>query len=97
MGTQPLLVAHCMILCIAACTPHSFFVTTGRERSAFTDRGGGKLAVPRLLRLKPEDKLLAGSKGFKNGRFTWVTESNNPERWIVASCGRYTVIWNFKK
>lgn len=69
----------------------------GRERSAFTDRGGGKLAVPRLLRLKPEDKLLAGSKGFKNGRFTWVTESNNPERWIVASCGRYTVIWNFKK
>lgn len=73
------------------------FVDDGRERSAFTDRGGGKLAVPRLLRLKPEDKLLAGNKPFKNGRFTWVTEANNQERWVVASCGRYTVIWNFRK
>lgn len=73
------------------------FEEEGRERSAFTDRGGGRLAVPRLLRLKPEDKLLAGSRPFKNGRFTWVTEANNPERWVVASCGRYTVIWNFKR
>lgn len=73
------------------------FDDDGRERSAFTDRGGGKLAVPRLLRLKPEDKLLAGNKGFKNGRFTWVTEANNQERWVVASCGKYTVIWNFRK
>jgi hypothetical protein len=84
------------LVCLHCCWDTSI-PSTGRERSAFTDRGGGKLAVPRLLRLKPEDKLLAGSKGFKNGRFTWVTESNNPERWIVASCGRYTVIWNFKK
>jgi hypothetical protein len=77
--------------------PPQTHTPAGRERSAFTEKGGGKLAVPRLLRLKPEDKLLAGSKPFKNGRFTWVTEANNQERWVVASCSKYTVIWNFKK
>jgi hypothetical protein len=81
-------------LCVLPPPPHP---PTGRERSAFTEKGGGKLAVPRLLRLKPEDKLLAGSKPFKNGRFTWVTEANDQERWVVASCSKYTVIWNFKK
>jgi hypothetical protein len=70
---------------------------TGTERNGFTDRGGGKLALPRLLRLKPEDKLLAGGRPFKNGRFTWVTEGSSQERWVVASCGRYTVIWNFRR
>eukprot|EP00775_Hariotina_reticulata_P006643 gene6643-6868_t len=69
----------------------------GEQDYAFTDRGGGKLAVPRLLRLKPEDKLVTGGRPFKNGRFTWVTETNSQERWVVASCGKYTVIWNFRR
>jgi hypothetical protein len=71
--------------------------STGKDRSAFTDKGAGRLALPRLLRLKPEDKLATGSKPLKNGRFTWVTEAGSQERWIVASCGRHTVIWNFRR
>ncbi|KAF6261436.1 VID27 cytoplasmic protein-domain-containing protein [Scenedesmus sp. NREL 46B-D3] len=73
----------------------SFSDEDGKGRSAFTDKGAGKLALPRLLRLKPEDRLANGSKPLKNGRFTWVTEAGSQERWIVASCGRHTVIWNF--
>lgn len=69
----------------------------GKQCNGFTDRGGGKLALPRLLRLKPEDKLITGGKPFKNGKFTWVTEAQSHERWVVASCGKHTVIWNFKK
>jgi hypothetical protein len=69
----------------------------GKDRSAFTDKGAGKMALPRLLRLKPEDKLATGGKPLKNGRFTWVTEAGTQERWIVASCGRHTVIWNFRR
>eukprot|EP00879_Flechtneria_rotunda_P026492 GHRR01028249.1.p1 GENE.GHRR01028249.1~~GHRR01028249.1.p1 ORF type:complete len:452 (+),score=188.52 GHRR01028249.1:1096-2451(+) len=75
----------------------STFGDDGQQKSAFTDRGGGKLAMPRLLRLKPEDRLVTGGKPFKNGRFTWVTEAASQERWVVASCGKYTVIWNFRR
>lgn len=67
------------------------------ERSAFVDRGGGKLALPRLLRLKPEDVLLTGGKPLRGGKFTWVTEQGRQERWIVASCGNYSVVWNFRR
>lgn len=69
----------------------------GKERNAFRDRGGGKLALPRLLRLTPEDRLVTGGRPFRNGRFTWITEAGSTERWIVASCGRHTVIWNFRR
>jgi hypothetical protein len=67
------------------------------EKSAFVDRGGGKLALPRLLRLKPEDVLLTGGKPLRGGKFTWVTEQGRQERWIVASCGNYSVVWNFRR
>jgi hypothetical protein len=40
---------------------------------------------------------VTGGRPFKNGRFTWVTEGSSQERWIVASCGKYTVIWNFRR
>lgn len=69
----------------------------GKERSAFTDKGAGRLALPRLLRLKPEDRLATGGKPLKSGRFTWVTETGSQERWVVASCGKHTVIWNFRR
>jgi hypothetical protein len=68
------------------------------EKSAFVERGGGgKLAMPRLLRLKPEDVLLTGGKPLRGGKFTWVTEQGRQERWIVASCGNYSVVWNFRR
>jgi len=67
------------------------------EQSAFVSRGGGKLALPRLLRLKPEDVLLTGGKPLKGGKFTWVTEQGRQERWVVCSCGNYSVVWNFRR
>jgi hypothetical protein len=34
---------------------------------------------------------------FSRGKLTWVTEADVPERWIAASCGQYTVLWNFRR
>lgn len=33
---------------------------------------GGRLATPRLLRLKPEDVLVTGGKPLRGAKFTWV-------------------------
>ena len=33
---------------------------------------------------------------FQKGRFTWVTEADRKEKWIVASIGKYSVLWNFR-
>lgn len=32
----------------------------------------------------------------EKGHFTWITEKGRQERWVVASCGNYTVLWNFR-
>ena len=32
----------------------------------------------------------------QKGRFTWVTEADRKEKWIVASIGKYSVLWNFR-
>lgn len=39
---------------------------------------------------------MQGHKPLAQGKFTWVTESGRQERWIVATCGLYTVLWNFR-
>ncbi len=69
---------------------------SGKETNGFKSRMGSKGAAPRLLRLKPEDLALVGSAPLQKGKFTWVTESGREERWIVASCGNFTVLWNFR-
>ncbi|KAF6262618.1 VID27 cytoplasmic protein-domain-containing protein [Scenedesmus sp. NREL 46B-D3] len=71
----------------------------GHGQNAFVSKGAqGRLSV-RLLRLKPADEMLEGLAGFafKSAKFTWVTESNDYERWIAASRGEYTVMWNFRR
>ena len=68
----------------------------GKETNGFKSRMGARGAAPRLLRLKPEDLAQVGSAPLQKGKFTWVTESGREERWIVASCGNYTVLWNFR-
>ena len=30
-------------------------------------------------------------------KFTWVTSAQGQERYIAASCGNYTVLWNFRR
>ena len=67
-----------------------------KETNGFKSRMGEKAPKPRLLRLKPEDNVLVKAAPLTKGKFTWVTESGRQERWIVASCGNYTVLWNFR-
>ena len=69
---------------------------SGKETNGFKSRMGARGAAPRLLRLKPEDLAHVGSAPLQKGKFTWVTESGREERWIVASCGNYTLLWNFR-
>mmetsp|Transcript_1482 Transcript_1482/g.3251 ORF Transcript_1482/g.3251 Transcript_1482/m.3251 type:complete len:563 (-) Transcript_1482:307-1995(-) len=75
----------------------TFTTDKGEAACAFTKAMGGRGTMPRLLRLKPEDVARTGNKPFRKGKLTWVTESGHSERWIVASCGKYSVVWNFAK
>lgn len=69
---------------------------SGKESCGFTSKMGASAPAPRLLRLKTEDTALSKGAALEKGHFTWVTESGRQERWIVASCGMYTVLWNFR-
>jgi hypothetical protein len=53
----------------------------------------------RPLRLTPADQLREGLGGHasKHAKFTWVTKQGKYERWIAASKGDYTVIWNVRR
>eukprot|EP00250_Pteridium_aquilinum_P031225 c43262_g1_i1 orf=189-2063(+) len=68
----------------------------GKVKTGFSGRAGNKFAPPRLLKLHPLDVHRAG-KGHKlrNGQFSWVTESGKQERHLVATAGKFSVIWNF--
>jgi len=50
---------------------------------------GKRGSMPRLLRLRPEDAARTAGKPLQKGKFSWITESGQAERWIVASCGEY--------
>ncbi len=67
-----------------------------RETNGFKSRMGAAAPRPRLLRLRPEDAAKVGGAPMRQGKFTWVTEAGRQERWIVASCGNHTVLWNFR-
>ena len=89
---------------IVATTDHYLMVvkTTftsdkGQVSNGFTSRMGSKGSMPRLLRLKPEDVARTGKGKFKAAKFSWVTEQGQAERYIVASCGKFSVIWNLSK
>jgi len=68
-----------------------------KETNAFRSRMGQRAPAPRLLRLKPEDSRVVKGAHLSKGKFTWITESGKQERWIVVSCGNYTVLWNFRQ
>ncbi|XP_042483549.1 protein CYPRO4-like [Macadamia integrifolia] len=70
----------------------------GRTKTGFTSRMGNKIAAPRLLKLTPLDSHLAGSDNrFHGGQFSWVTENGKQERHLVATVGKFSVIWNFQQ
>ncbi|KAL0719175.1 hypothetical protein Bca4012_068499 [Brassica carinata] len=70
----------------------------GRTKTGFTGRMGNKIPAPRLLKLTPLDSHLAGKDNkFHGAHFSWVTESGRQERHIVATVGKFSVIWDLEK
>ncbi|CAL0319054.1 unnamed protein product [Lupinus luteus] len=70
----------------------------GNMKTGFSGRMGNKIAAPRLLKLSPLDSHLAGvNNKFRNAQFSWVTENGKQERHIVATVGKFSVIWNFQQ
>nr|CAD1831975.1 unnamed protein product [Ananas comosus var. bracteatus] len=68
----------------------------GKEKNGFSGRMGNKIAAPRLLKLTPLDSHLAGANNkFHGGQFSWVTENGKQERHLVATVGKFSIIWNF--
>ncbi|KAJ4841551.1 hypothetical protein Tsubulata_001759 [Turnera subulata] len=70
----------------------------GKTKTGFNGRMGNKIAAPRLLKLTPLDSHLAGAQNkFRNAQFSWVTENGKQERHLVATVGKFSVIWNFQQ
>lgn len=70
----------------------------GNTKTGFSGRMGNRIAAPRLLKLTPLDSHLAGADNkFRNAQFSWVTESGKQERHLVATVGKFSVIWNFQQ
>ncbi|XP_059647788.1 protein CYPRO4 [Cornus florida] len=70
----------------------------GRTKTGFSGRMGNKIPAPRLLKLTPVDSHMAGADNrLHNGQFSWVTESGKQERHLVATVGKFSVIWNFQQ
>ncbi|KAF6139027.1 hypothetical protein GIB67_010753 [Kingdonia uniflora] len=70
----------------------------GKTKTGFEGRMGNRIAAPRLLKLTPLDSHLAGSNNrFHGGQFSWVTENGKQERHLVATVGKFSVIWNFQQ
>jgi hypothetical protein len=68
----------------------------GKMKTGFSGRMGNKIPGPRLLKLTPLDSHLAGTDNkFHGGHFSWVTESGKQERHLVATVGKFSVIWDF--
>ncbi|CAA6662278.1 unnamed protein product [Spirodela intermedia] len=59
---------------------------------------GNRIAAPRLLKLTPLDSQLAGENNkFHGGHFSWVTDGGKQERHLVATVGKFSVVWNFQR
>ncbi|URE01441.1 VID27 cytoplasmic protein [Musa troglodytarum] len=70
----------------------------GKEKTGFAGRMGNRIAAPRLLKLTPLDSHLAGQNNkFHGGQFSWMTENGKQERHLVATAGKFSVIWNFQQ
>uniref|UniRef100_A0A6M2ER48 Uncharacterized protein n=1 Tax=Populus davidiana TaxID=266767 RepID=A0A6M2ER48_9ROSI len=70
----------------------------GKTKTGFSGRMGNKIPAPRLLKLTPLDSHMAGaSNKFHGGHFSWVTENGKQERHLVATVGKFSVIWDFQR
>ncbi|ESR36266.1 VID27 domain-containing protein [Citrus sinensis] len=70
----------------------------GKTKTGFGGRMGNKIPAPRLLKLTPLDSHLAGTDNkIHGGHFSWVTENGKQERHLVATVGKFSVIWDFQQ
>lgn len=70
----------------------------GKVKTGFSGRMGNKIPAPRLLKLTPLDSHMAGlNNKFRGAQFSWVTENGKQERHLVATVGKFSVIWNFQQ
>ncbi|MCL7038021.1 hypothetical protein MKW94_016546 [Papaver nudicaule] len=70
----------------------------GKTKTGFEGRMGNKIPAPRLLKLLPLHSHSAGADNkFHGGQFSWVTENGKQERHLVATVGKFSVIWNFQQ
>ncbi|CAL1410784.1 unnamed protein product [Linum trigynum] len=70
----------------------------GKTKTGFSGRMGNRIAAPRLLKLTPLDAHSAGATNrFRNAQFSWVTENGKQERHLVATVGKFSVVWNFQQ
>ncbi|KAA8536197.1 hypothetical protein F0562_028675 [Nyssa sinensis] len=70
----------------------------GKTKTGFGGRMGNKIPAPRLLKLTPVDSHMAGADSkFHGGQFSWVTENGKQERHLVATVGKFSVIWSFQQ
>ncbi|KAI4298452.1 hypothetical protein L6164_032009 [Bauhinia variegata] len=70
----------------------------GKTKIGFSGRMGNRIPAPRLLKLTPLDSHLAGANNkFHGGHFSWVTENGKQERHLVATVGKFSVIWDFQQ
>ncbi|KAL5123566.1 Protein CYPRO4 [Glycine soja] len=70
----------------------------GMTKTGFSGRMGNRIPAPRLLKLTPLDSHLAGANNkFHSGHFSWVTENGKQERHLVATVGKFSVIWDFQR
>ncbi|XP_057975564.1 protein CYPRO4 [Malania oleifera] len=70
----------------------------GKTKTGFGGRMGNRISAPRLLKLTPLDSHLAGvNNKFRSAQFSWVTENGKQERHLVATVGKFSVIWDFQQ
>ncbi|KAK3028280.1 hypothetical protein RJ639_037457, partial [Escallonia herrerae] len=70
----------------------------GKTKTGFAGRMGNRISAPRLLKLSPLDSHMAGvNNKFRGAQFSWVTENGKQERHLVATVGKFSVIWNFQQ
>ncbi|XP_059279316.1 protein CYPRO4-like [Lycium ferocissimum] len=74
-----------------------FIDKNGATKTGFAGRMGNKISAPRLLKLNPLDSHMAGANKFRGAQFSWVTENGKQERHLVATVGKFSVIWNFQQ
>ncbi|XP_006354889.1 protein CYPRO4 [Solanum tuberosum] len=74
-----------------------FIDKNGTTKTGFSGRMGNKISAPRLLKLNPLDSHMAGANKFRSAQFSWVTENGKQERHLVATVGKFSVIWNFQQ